>query len=85
MARRWQQVRAHTGRESRRWRHGVERAQRVGYRARQRQEQEAVRFGMGLRVGGCRHEYEEEICARVARELGESGRHPELHEEVSGC
>lgn len=38
---------------------------------------------MGLRLGNCGYEHQEEVCARVAGELGESRLYSVDLEEVS--
>lgn len=75
MAGRWRENRHHSGGKRRRWRHGMERCKGVGNRKGQHTEQKAIRRTLGLRSGNCRHEHEEALCARMARELGEGRFH----------
>lgn len=69
---RWRRKICHNTGRQRRWGcHGMERRPRMGHRARQHAQQEEVRRKMGLRAGSRRHEHQEALRSRVARELGE--------------
>lgn len=83
MARWRRKVCHHTGRQRRWWCHGMERRPRVGDRARQHAQQKEVRREVGLRAGSRRHEHQEALRPRVARELGKSGLCQECVHEIS--